>query len=66
MQNKNGPAFRRAAHVLLATETANLADNLPDGVTTGVAICVTREKEHLADLLYQNLSREDNWIVTDL
>ncbi|MBQ3492194.1 MAG: hypothetical protein IJA74_06585 [Oscillospiraceae bacterium] len=37
----------------LAAETANLAENLPDGVTTGVAIVVTREEKHLADLLFR-------------
>ena len=43
----------RAAYIELATETANLAENLPDGVTTGVAIGLTREEEHLADLLFR-------------
>ena len=43
----------RTAHIVLAAETANLAENLPDGVTTGVAISITREEEHLADLLFR-------------
>lgn len=43
----------RAKHIVLAAETANLAENLPDGVTTGVAIGITREEEHLADLLFR-------------
>ena len=37
---------------LLAAETANLAENLPDGVTIGVATGIAREEEHLADLLF--------------
>lgn len=36
---------------LLAAETANLAENLPNGVTIGVATGIARE-EHLADLLF--------------
>ena len=43
----------RAKYIVLAAETANLAENLPDGVTTGVAICVAREEGHLADLLFR-------------
>ena len=36
----------------LTTEAAaNLAENLPDGAATGVAVRVTREEKHLADLL---------------
>lgn len=43
----------------LAAETAQLAENLPDSVTIGVAIGVAAKEEHLADLLFRILSRED-------
>ena len=50
----------------LATEAANLAENLPDGITTGVAICIAREKEHLADLLFSICLAKTSVIVTIL
>ena len=51
--------FSRAEDVELAAGAANLAENLPDGAATGVAIGIAREEEHLADLLFRILSRED-------
>jgi hypothetical protein len=38
--------------VILATETAQLAENLPDGVTVRLAVGDAIDKEHLADLLF--------------
>ena len=40
-----------------ATEAAKLAENLPDGAATGVAVGITREEKHLADLLLEFVSR---------
>ena len=48
-----------------AAETAQTAQQLPNGAAiriVGAAI----EKEHLANLLFQYLPREDKEIVTDL
>jgi len=51
--------------ISLAAETAHPAQQLPNGAAiriVGVAI----KKEHLANLLFQYLPREDKRIVTDL
>ena len=51
--------------ISLAAETAHPAQQLPNGAAiriVGVAI----KKEHLANLLFQYLPREDKEIVTDL
>jgi len=54
IKSRKRPCVKAGTHMLqLAAETANLAENLPDGVTTGVAIVVTREEKHLADLLFR-------------
>ena len=37
--------------VILAAETAQLAENLPDGAAVRTAACVAIENKHLADLL---------------
>jgi aspartyl/asparaginyl beta-hydroxylase (cupin superfamily) len=50
--------------ISLAAETAHPAQQLPDGAAiriVGAAI----KKEHLANLLFQYLPREDKRIVTD-
>ena len=51
--NETAPHKCRAAHIALAAEATNPAENLPDGVAIGVAIGVTREEKHLADLLFR-------------
>ena len=53
MQKETALHKSRAVHIVLAAETANLAENLQDGVTTSVAIGVAREEKHLADLLFE-------------
>ena len=53
---------------LLATETAQLAENLPDGAAIEIAAGAAIEEEHLADLLFRIcvcLART-GMIVTDL
>ena len=56
----------RAAYIKLAAGAANLAENLPDGAATGVAIGIAREEEHLADLLFRICLAKTRWIVADL
>ncbi|MBE6944395.1 MAG: hypothetical protein E7453_09140 [Ruminococcaceae bacterium] len=41
------------ANIILATEAADPAENLPDGIATCVAVGITREEKHLADLLFR-------------
>lgn len=54
------------AEMDLAAETAQLAQELPDGAAIKVAAGVAVEEEHLAVPPFQISSREDNRIVTDL
>ena len=49
---KNAPVFT-GANIILATEAADPAENLPDGIATCVAVGITREEKHLADLLFR-------------
>ena len=52
------PLKSGAINIQLATEAAtNPAENLPDGAATGVAVGITREEKHLADLLLEFVSR---------
>ena len=50
----------------LAAETAQLAENLPDGAAFGTAIGVASEEEHLADLLIRICLARTGMIVTEL
>ena len=50
---KTALLLRRVAHILLAVEATNLAENLPDGVAIGVTTGIAREEKHLADLLFR-------------
>ena len=48
-------ALQKQGHIetVSAAETANLAENLPDGTTVIVAAVAASEEEHLADLLFR-------------
>ena len=50
---------------LLAAETANLAENLPDGAAIIVAAIAASEEEHLADLLFSICLAKTRCIVVD-
>ena len=52
--------------VILAAETAQLAENLPDGAATGVAVVFVKEEKHLADLLIRICLARTVRIVTNL
>ena len=49
---KKGPAGAGPYETVSAAETANLAENLPDGAALIIAAVAAREEEHLADLLF--------------
>ena len=51
---------------MLAAETANLAENLPNGAAIGVAAGVEKEETHFADLLIRICIAITGGIVTDL
>ena len=46
-----------------AAETANLAENLPDGAAVSIAVGIAREEEHLADLLIRICLAKTRWIL---
>jgi len=52
--------------VVSATETAKLAENLPDGVAIGIAVIFIQKEKHLADLLIRIRLARTGGIVTDL
>ena len=57
----------RNDYIILAAETADLAENLPDGAAAIVAATgVTREEKHRADLLIRMCLAKTGRIVTDL
>ena len=54
---KTALLLRRAAHILLAAEATNLAENLPDGVAIGVTTGIAREEKHRATSFSEFVSR---------
>ena len=64
---RSDPAYRGiASSQSLAAETAQLAQNLPERAAIRVAARVTREEEHLADLLFRVCLARTVKIVTVL
>jgi len=51
---------------VLAAETTNLAENLPDGAAVIIAAVAASEEEHLADLLFSICLAKTGRIVTNL
>ena len=54
------------AHIQLAADAAELAENLPDGAAIGAAVVFIEEEKHLADLLIRIRLARTGLIVTDL
>ena len=59
-------ALQKQGHIetVSAAETANLAENLPDGTTVIVAAVAASKEEHLADLLIRICPAVTGGIVT--
>ncbi|MBQ9762360.1 MAG: hypothetical protein IJV82_04705 [Oscillospiraceae bacterium] len=49
--------LRRAAHIPLAAEATNPAENMPDGVAIGVTTGIAREEKHRATSFSEFVSR---------
>ena len=57
---KTALPLRRVAHILLAVEATNLAENLPDGVAIGVTTGIAREEKHRATSFSEFVSRRQH------
>ena len=57
---KTALLLRRVAHILLAVEATNPAENLPDGVAIGVTTGIAREEKHRATSFSEFVSRRQH------